>query len=115
LYVATTRFQRENFSTLFDAANPEQPVDKRNRSTVGPQALFFLNSPFIQQQAQLLAERLQREGGNDEERVELAYELLFTRPPTPSEVAKALAFIGASGWTDFAHVLLCSNEFIYVP
>jgi hypothetical protein len=114
LYVATTRWDRGNFSTLFDAANPDQPVEKRGTSTVAPQALFLLNNPFVLAQAKRLAERLQADAKDDEGRIRLAYELLYARPPRGEELRLGLRALGAMGWPDYAHALLCSNELVYL-
>jgi hypothetical protein len=122
LYVQTARQDRGNFSTLFDAANPEQSVEKRNISTVAPQALFLLNSAFVHAQAQRLAERLEIAVPSDEiARIECAYRLLYNRSPGVEEVAIGRSFLARAGalgpsaaWTDYAHVLLCSTELIDV-
>jgi hypothetical protein len=42
---------------------------------------------------------------------------MFARPATPDEMKLARRVVaagGASGWVDLAHVLLCSNEFVYL-
>ena len=53
-----------------------------------------------------------------ESRVRRAYALLFNRAPTDREVKLALAYLGekpdASAWSRYAHVLLGSNEFMFV-
>jgi hypothetical protein len=122
LYVQTTRWDRTNYSTLFDAANPDQPVEKRSVSTVAPQALFLLNNDFVVAQARRLAERLRREvPGSDDARIDRAYRLLFGRPVRPEEAEIGRAFLARAArrgdeaaWIDYAHVLLCSDEFVYV-
>jgi len=122
LYVQTVRQDRGNFSSLFDSANPEQSVEKRSVSTVAPQALFLLNSSFVQVQARHVADRLTREVPLDEmARIDRAYRLLFGRPPRAEEIDIGLSFLAGaaargagSAWADYAHVLLCSNEFIYI-
>src|SRR3954471_6706921 len=47
LYVQTARWDRSSFAMLFDAANPDASTEKRTVSTVAPQALLFLNHPFV--------------------------------------------------------------------
>jgi hypothetical protein len=107
---------------LFDAANPDASTEKRTSSTVAPQALLFLNHPFVLAQARHLAGRLNREnpGGNDD-RIDRAYRLLFGRAARPEELEVSRRFLARPGWANYAsawqglaHVLLCSNEFIYV-
>ena len=126
LYVQTARWDRSSFAMLFDAANPDASDEKRNVSTVAPQSLFLLNHKFVLDQATFLADRLLRDIPNkaiDAEtlRIQHAYRILFGRSPRDEEIAIARQIVAASdqptvetGWTDLAHVLLCSNEFIYV-
>jgi cytochrome c553 len=118
LYVSTTRKNRANFSTLFDAADPELCVEKRDVSTVAPQALFFLNSPFVLAQATALARRLLAETPDETARIARAYERLFGREPDETERRIGHEFLArhpatlATAWTAYAHLLLCSNEFL---
>ena len=80
--------------------------------------MLLLNHPFVQSHAQQLAERLHREVPRDDTaRIQRAFRLLFSRPAGAQELAIAREVIaagGETGWADWAHVLLCSNEFAYV-
>jgi hypothetical protein len=122
LYVQTARWDRSSFAMLFDAANPDASTEKRIPSTVAPQALLFLNHPFVLAQAAHLSGRLKREcPGGEDARIERAYRLVFGRPALPAEVEVCRRFLARSGrantaaaWQGLAHVLLCSNEFLYV-
>ena len=107
---------------LFDAANPDASTEKRTPSTVAPQALLFLNHPFVLARARHIAERLGAEVSDEEgARIERAYRVLFGRPARRVEVEVCRRFLARPGrprsepdWSGLAHVLLCSNEFIYV-
>jgi mono/diheme cytochrome c family protein len=115
LYVQTARWDRSNFATLFDAANPDASVERRDVSTVAPQALYLLNHDFVLAQAGRLAERSGRT--NPEARVRRLFRMALARAPTADEMKIArqlLALPGADAWRDIAHVLLYSNEFVYV-
>ncbi|MDA1014206.1 MAG: DUF1553 domain-containing protein [Planctomycetota bacterium] len=122
LYVQTARWNRSNYASMFDAANPDASTAQRNVSTVAPQALFLLNSEFALTQSKHLAERLLRAVADDETaRIKLAYRRLFSRLPRAEEVEVARGILGlaqqrdsVAAWTDLAHVLFCSNEFVYV-
>jgi hypothetical protein len=121
LYVQTTRWTRAYYSTLFDAADPDQSVGRRNTTAVAPQALFFLNHPFVQLQAGQFAQRLLIAAADNPARLARAYRLLFGRLPTADESAVAAEFFRlneprgmATAWTDFLHILFASNEFSYV-
>jgi hypothetical protein len=122
LYIQTARWDRSSFAMLFDAANPDASVEKRMVSTVAPQALLMLNNDFVQTQAEQLTKRLLREAPSDEAaRIDWIYHLLFGRPAQAQEFAIGLELLAKSNqahseaaWRDLAHVLLCTNEFIYV-
>jgi hypothetical protein len=122
LYVQTARWDRGTFAILFDAANPDASVEKRDVSTVAPQALFLLNHDFVQTQAKHLAERVRRDFPEDlGARAQRLFEILFARRATAAEgelVRRLLARLEESGtgdaWQDLAHVLLCSNELVYI-
>jgi hypothetical protein len=126
LYVETTRWERGNFSTLFDAANPDSSVEARSTSTVAPQALFLLNNDFLEGIARDLAARLFKEVPEDgadaeRDRVVRAWQITLGRPPQDAEVEVARSLVGTrqaadprAGWADLAHVLVCGNEFFHV-
>jgi hypothetical protein len=88
------------------------------------QKLFFLNSDFIAQESNLLAERLKaRFVNNDTLMIRRAYQLCFGRDATEGEVQLGLEFLrkkadrpgpGASPWQQYSQVLLSSNEFVFV-
>jgi len=122
LYVQTARWDRSNFATLFDAANPDTSTEHRTDSTVAPQSLLMLNHPWTVAQAERLADQLlQREPKDSVKRIRYAYELLYARGASDEEIAIGQQVLSAGGdggdrqaWQDLAHVLLCSNEFIYM-
>ena len=122
LYQMTIRSDRSSFGPLFDAADSTAIVERREASTVAPQALFLMNHPFVIDQAKALAARLESVPGLDE-RIKQAYVCLFARSPTGEEVVIGRELIGklqrsagseARAWQAYAQVLLCSNEFLYV-
>jgi mono/diheme cytochrome c family protein len=119
LYLRTVRSDRTSFRELFDAADPTAIVDARSESTVAPQALFLLNHSFVRTQAQQLAARVQREEPTDvRRRIERLHLLLFGRPAQLRETTLALDWLQqhntAQAWTDYVHLLLCTNEFLYI-
>jgi cytochrome c553 len=122
LYVQTARWDRSNFAILFDAANPDAAVEKRDVSTVAPQALFLLNHDFVLSQAKHLAARVIRDEPNDEAaRIQRLFQLLFAHPATADEMTIARQLLARPrkgsaevAWRDLAHVLLCSNELAYL-
>jgi hypothetical protein len=118
LYLGTVRSDRSGFGPLFDMADSTQPVESRTVSTVAPQALFLLNNPFCRDQAAALARRLQAVSDLPS-RLDLAYRLLYARPPTTAEVDLLVRYLERNGhsddaWRQTCQVLLCANEFVYI-
>jgi hypothetical protein len=95
---------------------PEQNVTSGARyvSTVPTQALTLLNDAFVLRHAQLFADRVKKEAGDDPAReIDLAYRIALTRPPSPAELAVALDATKQQSLVDLTHVLLNLNEFVY--
>ena len=115
---------RREMSTMLlthDFPDPTAHSPARQNTTTALQGLYALNGPLILNRAEALARRLAKDEPNDADRIHLAYRLLFSREPSPRETEIGLAFLGeardASGtaaWTQYAQVLLASNEFLYV-
>jgi hypothetical protein len=125
LYLMTVRSDRNTYRAMFDAADPAAIVEKRNESTVAPQALFLLNHPFAVEQAKALAGlTLKQASADDRGRIDWLYRRLYARPPTPPEVELGLGVVGQAGakkedevlaaWSQYCQILLCANEFMYV-
>lgn len=126
LYLMSTRTgsQASAFGSLFGRADCGAVTGKRTTSIVAPQALFLLNDPFVIKQAQQLAQRVinERPESNLESRVHHLYTITLGRPAHAGELQSALAFLGQSSlpgkatfnWTRFCHILLCTNEFVYI-
>jgi hypothetical protein len=106
----------------FDVADPSVSTGRRNVSTVAPQSLFMLNSPFVIEQSRLAAKHLLDENGltSDEAKLDRAYELTLSRRPTKNEQQMMLGFVRESSgekpeaWTQVFHALFASMDFRYV-
>ncbi len=123
IYMMTKRSLLTPLMTTFDFADTTQPCSQRNVSTVAPQALALLNNAFVHEQSAALAERVTREAGEDPgEQVARAWWLALSRAPSDSERTAALEHLGTSNdrgarsaaLRSLCHVLLNTNEFIYV-
>ena len=124
VYSQASRLELNRMLAMFDYPDPNVHADRRVETTTPLQKMFVLNSPFMAEHAKALAERLQRETLDDAQRIELAYQLLYSRAPTEEEVRLAVGFLRADGtqdgpaaaerWQQYAHVLLAANELLYV-
>jgi mono/diheme cytochrome c family protein len=114
---------------VHDQPDPNVTCEKRNITTVPTQALTMLNNEFVLIQARSLAERVLRDAGGDPaERVRLLYRITLIREPAQMELERNLAFIlrqlefhgtrasdaDLAALTDLAHVMLNTNEFVYI-
>jgi hypothetical protein len=98
----------------FDMPDQSQAFGARYVSTVPTQALTLMNDDFVIRQAQLFADRLKKEAGDDVgKQIDLAYRLALTRSPTPAELSIATDMIGSGSLVDFANVVLNLSEFLY--
>ncbi len=76
---------------MFDFANPDLHVPKRNETTVPQQALFFMNHPLVIQAARRLSERTA--GLESRHRVAELFRRTLQRLPSTAEVETALALV----------------------
>jgi hypothetical protein len=133
VYLPIVRDREPEVLDLFDFPDASLVTGKRESTSVPAQALFLLNSPFVADQAGSLANRLLRwqssgvsadEAAQLKERVNVAYWLTLTRPPTANELKAAhdffTKFLGdklaspalqAAAWTSYCRALFASAEF----
>ena len=105
---------------VFDLASPDQHSPQRFQTTVPPQALYLLNSPFVAEQARAAAARPEVAGAkSDGEKVAALYRAVLGRDPTAEERALGVAFVAGEAkgdfgpWPQLAQVLMLSNEFAF--
>jgi hypothetical protein len=98
---------------IFDLPNQNISCGARNISTVPTQALMLLNDNFVIQQSQLFANRLREAAPDREKQIDLAYRIALGRPPVEAELRVNLDFLKTHELTDFTHVMLNLNEFLY--
>jgi hypothetical protein len=112
----------------FDYPNPDVSASQRLATTVPQQALFMLNSPFVQEQARRLARRpIIAAAESDEARIRALYRIIHQRAPEREEAEAARRFLQRpeeaaamsgpetlSRVAEFAQVLLASNELAFV-
>jgi hypothetical protein len=114
IYVFLKRSIRYPMFETFDQPNLVNPIDRRNRTTIAPQALILMNNGMVLTQARIFAERLKKDAGDDVARqVERAFRLALSRPPDAFERRESVAFVQQAGLADFCHALLNLNEFVY--
>jgi hypothetical protein len=105
--------EREEFQ-IFDFAPTAMTTGQRAKTTVAPQALYFLNSSIVQEESQRFAERIagQRDGVNVEPVILSAFREAIGRDPSADEFRLLSAYLetqfeGAPGPTSHDLAKLC--------
>jgi len=124
---------------VHDQPDPNVTCERRNTTTVPTQALTLSNNEFVLMQARFFAERVVREAGSETEKhIQALYRIALSRAPEQAEMESARSFVqkqrnyhlsreSTSGseagsadraaldaLTDLVHVMLNSNEFVYI-
>ncbi len=124
IYVMQKRNRRTPFFALFDGPDPNASTAVRDNTTVPTQALWLMNSPFVQTIGDALAKRTAAGTGDIDKWMNALYRTLFGRLPSASERAdfyllEYQLYDGKSGttpraWNAYVKAMLVSNEILYV-
>lgn len=126
LYIPVRRGSVLTLLSTFDFGDATTPGEGRAATNVAPQALFARNSEFVRSKAAQLSELVLAASTAESDRLADAYLRTLGRRPTASETDAALTYMAnmrarfdsadaaAVAWASFCHVLLSSNEFLYL-
>ena len=132
IQVKNVRNTPDEFLNSFDGPDMFNSCACRFVTTTPVQSLLVVNSPWTLDRATAMAKRVTRMVGDPHDLVGLsrcAFELAYSRQATKLDVAQGLQFLHeaktlettateptavAAGLADLCHVLMCSNEFVYV-
>ena len=107
--------ERQNLPDViqtFDFANADTSTARRANTTVPQQALFAMNSQFVSQAAQLLADRFGK--GTEEERIEGIYRAALGRSPSAEELQLGKQFVKEHPWQQYTQIILMTNELMFL-
>ena len=82
---------------LFDFADSNMVVGKRDSSNTPDQGLYFLNNPFVIEQSDAMARVLMSKKTKLEDQIAYAFLLAYSREATKSEIEDAQKFISNGG------------------
>jgi hypothetical protein len=125
IYLPLRRSNLPTLFTLFDFGDATSPEGHRSPTTVATQALFVMNSPMVLREANHVAANVLRQEKMDKRRIEDIYLRVLDRRPDANEIDQGLTYLASlrkkwntideeKAWTSFTHVLMASNEFIFV-
>ena len=128
IYLTVKRSNLIPILQLFDAPDAMQGIGQRIATTVPPQALAMMNSPYVRELAEKFALRIRPdESVAIPEVIHRAYTHALSRPPSTVEEQQMSSFIKGQAESygntdeamkmaiaDFCQTVICLNEFIFV-
>jgi hypothetical protein len=124
IYARVSRLELNKFLAAFDFPDANVSAEKRAETTTPLQKLFLMNGPFVAEHARALAARLAKDvpeetSESDGLRINRAYRLLYSRPPTDAERILGLDYLAGGSdpdarWEQYVQALLMANEMFFV-
>ncbi len=122
VFLPVVRNQMPEVLKLFDFADPNAVLGARNARTIPSQALYLMNSSFVENQAQHAAEQVMAFGESTDGRIERAYRLTQGLRPSAAASQRAKNYIQQrvaendepDAWSDFMASLFASASFRYI-
>ncbi len=99
---------------LYDVPAPMAHIPARQPTLNPLQALFVMNSGFVQEQAAALAGQVEGEA-TPEAKVQALYRRVFARTANPDEIALGVQYLNSADINRYAQALLSTNEVIFWP
>ena len=120
--------------TTFDLSDTTNPCGQRDATTVPMQSLTLLNNPFVHEQSKLLAQSANAQSKDSREQIQILWSSIYKRSASRAEIRLAenhlkeqrsllakdqrevndASMRRVEALSSLAHVLLNSNEFLYV-
>ena len=103
---------------LYDVPAPMAHIPMRQPTLNPLQALFVMNSGFVQEQAEALAEQVAGDGdATTEAKIQALYRKVFGREASPDELSLGVTYLASPdhNLTRYAQALLSTNEVIFWP
>src|SRR5688572_16032882 len=114
VYASISRGRSNDVMKLYDVPAPLAHIPMR-QATLNPlQALFVMNSSFVQDQAKALAEQVAGEPTR-EAKIQSLYRKIFSRLATSDEIALGSRYLDSADTARYAQALLSTNEVIFWP
>ena len=117
VYLPVMRDRLPDVLSLFDFAEPSLVTGRRDTTNVPVQALYLMNSSFVMERSEALADRLSASSlKTNQNKIEAAYRICLSRSPRKDEMAAAIEFLkshenDSTRWSGFCQALLSTSEF----
>jgi hypothetical protein len=125
IYLPMVRNAEPEMLVTFDLPDTELVVGDRSITTVPAQSLFLLNSPWVIEQAQALAERvLALPGLEDDARLERVFRIAMGRDALAADLARLKSYLKSESpgngspdkkaWSRLCQTIFAAAEFRYI-
>jgi hypothetical protein len=125
VYLPLRRSNLPTLLNLYDFGDATTVNGKRALTNVAPQALFMMNSEFVTERARNVTKALlDNKNLGDRDRLQQMFLKALDRLPEADETDAAFTYMNhfkekyhtddLAAWQSFFHILLTSNEFIYL-
>jgi mono/diheme cytochrome c family protein len=123
LYQMTKRLTARTYEQTFDGPDPNACTATRDSSVTSLQALYFVNDPFVHEQATSFAKHLLSEKEKENTRLDHAFLATLGRYPSEVEATLFLSHLKKvqsetkreeAAWSSLARSLFRLNEFLYL-
>jgi hypothetical protein len=116
IYAQVDRNNLPGLFRTFDFPTPDTSSPGRPVTTVPQQALYEMNSPFLQQIAAAIAARREVQQAAPEERVSELFRIVLGRDPAEEERVVLSKYVSRDdrALREAAQALLMTNEFLFV-
>ena len=115
IYAHKIRMQAVDIFGAFDCPDGGQMTPQRTRSITPLQSLSLFNSPFVNRQAEFLAQRLCGEVGDDPTaQIDRAFELALSRAPEQPERDTLVQLAADHGLQQACRVIFNMSEFVFL-
>ncbi|BDC53017.1 hypothetical protein F183_A53320 [Bryobacterales bacterium F-183] len=125
VYVPLRRANLPALLNLFDFGDATTTASQRTSTIIAPQALFLMNSEFVEDRAKALAKQAAEKANSDADRMRTLYVRILGREASGAEVDDALSYLNKfrdkfpkrtadDAWMSLSRILLASNEYIYL-
>ncbi len=112
IYSESSRLKLNPMLSLFDYPDPNTHSDARSQTVSATQKLFMMNSPFMVNNAAVLAEKIQAQRLSIRQSIDEIYWAVLSREPTQAELSVAMDYLTVDGsnFHEYIHAVLMSNE-----
>ena len=111
LYAPAFRNNRLEIFALFDFSDINSTQGQRHTSTVAPQALYFMNNPFVIEQARLAAKGLLSQHVSPAARLTQIFVSCLGRPPLTAEAAACTQVLQSGAAEEEAWAMIVQSLF----